>query len=80
MSIKITLSAEIEFLKDIVETHIKSFYFITIEIMEFFLTKHTLIQYRVIILSHSSNQRANELFPHFVWKYMISKVIQLYVK
>lgn len=48
------LRAEIEFLKDMVETHIKSFYFIIMEIMEFFLTKRILIQCRVIILSHSS--------------------------
>lgn len=40
MNVKITLRAEIEFLKDIVETHIKSFYFITMEIVEFFNKTH----------------------------------------
>ena len=47
------LRADIEFLKDTVGTRIKSFYFITMEIMEF-LTKCILIQCRVIILPHFS--------------------------
>lgn len=36
VNIKIPLRAEIEFLKDILETHTKSLYFISLEIMEFF--------------------------------------------
>lgn len=61
MDVKITLRAEIEILKDIVGTHMKSLSFITMEIMGFFfLTKHVLIQGRVIILSLCSKEPANE--------------------
>jgi hypothetical protein len=80
VNIKITLSAEIENLKD-VEIYMKSSHFITMEIMEF-LMKHMLIQCRVVIFVtfRQAESQCDLLLLCIYNVYMIFKVISLPVK